>query len=379
MSSEFIDPEREDLPSASSIERIAACPGSHNLSLQVPANERLVGEAAEKGIRVHAAREAGDVSELELSEADLVSQMAQEEERIHKQWLSDIEINDAVIGQEKRFWLEDVEHFKKRFSAKVDFYAYSPTQKRLLILDRKSGRARVSPPTSNLQLRSSIVAIWWSTGLQSARVAIVQPFSKRQSPCDYNVGALRSAGEELDYFLNAAAAPNAPRLVGEHCKLCPARHICPEAQSLVKSIATLKSGWLSLPIEKRVELWKSAKLAVKIAEQIAANVKAELVANSNAYSGFLVKRPDQKPRMISDPIGVYLRLQELFPELPPNDLNAAFNSFCEMSVGAIEDWYREKKGGTKDNAKAWVNRELRACLGEGTRSGSVVEAEPTKK
>ena len=98
----------------------------------------------------------------------------------------------------------------------------------------------------------------------------------------------------------------------------------------------------------------------------------ELAANPKAYDGFLEKRPDTQQRTINNVISAYEALKALFPDMKPEELNTQFTEMCEMSIGAVEELYRERRGGTKEKATDTVNKAFSGCLTYVPRSGRIL-------
>lgn len=367
------DPRR-GLPSASNMERYFHCNRSYLLEKQVPENERFTNEAAEAGDRIHFANETSDLSVLDsMTEQDLVERIREREEMIFNQWVDDHQIRDAEIRREERVWL--LSNGIRACSAKLDFYAISPAKRMALIIDAKSGRKSVAPPVKNLQLRTAGVILAANYFLVGARVAIVQPLAKAQPSCDYSPDDIYNRGgawDQLNEILRKVKDPDAKAVTGDWCTNCTAKHICEAAQEVVQSLAKLSGlKWATLAPAQKLDLWDRAKLAKKIVESIEQNIKAELTANPTAIPG-LTKRPDSQVREITDAIGTYMVLQETFPELKPEELNVEFNKLASVSIGGLETLVRERRGGTRNEAIALVNKALVKQITWTPKSGSVV-------
>lgn len=361
---------RKGLPSASSIERYFACNRSYLLERQVPDTERFENEDALSGQRIHIANQTGDLSELEsMKEEDLVRLIRQKEEQIFNQWCSDYEITDATLTREERVWL--MSKGVLRASAQIDFYAFSEAKQRVLVIDAKSGRKVVTPPVRNQQLRTAVVILAAKYSIGGARVAIVQPLAKHQPQADYSADQINVAWDHLEKLLDAIHNPEAKAVPGTHCEWCEAKHICPEAKSRMLQVSALEGlKWALLPPAEKVRLWDAWKLAKVIGEQIEENIKAELRTNATALPGLTLTK-DLQPRVVTDAVGVYGVLQEHFPELKPEELTAEFNKMIEFSLGALQTFYREKRGGTLKQAIAWVDSACKEFLARSTKSGFV--------
>lgn len=358
--------ERRSKPSASNIERYWNCRGSWLLESQVPESERFTTEDAERGTLLHRANETGDVSDLELSEQDLIVRTREIEERIYNQWCEEFGITDAEIFRERRWWLHS--DGEDMCSAKLDFTAISKDKKHLLILDLKSGRKAVTPAPRNWQLRTGVVIVAAGHGpLLGARVGIVAPLQRKQPSADYNPQHIADSAYALVKLLSEIESPTAPRTPGMHCEFCPARAICPEAKAKMLEVSALEGlRWSLQTPEQKVKLWDAWKLAQLIGKQIEENVKADVAANPEAFKEWLVKKPNTFVREITNLDGVYAKLEKEIQFSPET-----FTAMCSMSVGDLVKFVRLTTGKTEKAANLWINTLLAECIEKKERHGSI--------
>lgn len=361
---------RLGLPSASSIELYYNCKGAFLLSKQVPEEERLKTEAAEIGTRIHEANEHSDATLLEsYEERDILDMIRQREQEIYHRWCQEFDITDAEIIREKRLWL--TESGVKRCSGKLDLLAISPTKRVCLILDSKSGRKAVAAAPRNWQLKTQAVLVAANYAVVRARVGIVQPLAKVQPLCEYEPDHLygdAGAWDQLRALLAEINKPDAPRTPGEHCSRCDAKHICPEARGVITSLASLKGlVWAAIAPEKKLELWKQAKVAEALLGQIFSNVKSDV--RYGRIPG-LTLSSEQFPRVLTSVISTF---QVLSAEMNDPEFQKRFDEdLASVSVGAIEEYVREKRGGTKKATTTWVNEKLKDHIKTTRREGHVM-------
>lgn len=369
-----IDSERRGLPSASAVERYLLCPGAFMLERFCPAPKP--SEYAQAGTRIHAASETGDATGLSMSEADILMKLAEIKERLFNQWIAHFKITKHRIFREERVWLK--RNQVDIFSAKLDFHAIGENaagQKLALIIDDKSGRHEESPPASNWQLRGGAVALFSINNLDHARVVIAQPMRKEEPPCDYDKAALFESWMALTHQLDVISQPDAPRTPGfRQCEFCRAKASCPEGQAFVKKVSQLKGlVWGKLPPEKKLELWKTCKLADKISKDIKENTLHDLKKNPEAIPG-LIKSEDQTPREITDVTAIYTALHALDGFKPE-----MFPALVEMTVGKLNEFVQGLTGKSEAEADVWINTACKSAIELGVRSGSVKLDKPEKK
>lgn len=372
---EVLEDTRLGRPSASSMERYMACAGCRNLEREVDRQTVPLPDqntaATESGVVLHKANETGDVSELEESEAETVQRIREIEHEITAQWISDngFKYTSFTIQREVRLWIDtDLASASAQIDTLVTFGSHA------LILDTKTGRGDVTMPVRNWQLRTAAVAVYQHLirdGYEpkdiTIRVAIVQPFAKAQSACDYSAADLMRALNTLVLKIRYMENPDAPRTAGSHCQWCRAKHICPEARDSMSSIiATSALNWGMLAPDRKLRLWNAAKLAESVAAMIKDQVKADLTADPDCIPG-LIKKPDQTPVSVSDVWGVISGINRDGYVFTVEEILAA----CKSSVSNMAALYASKTGVTQKKAEQWIKEKCATHLTTGHRSGEV--------
>ncbi len=355
--------ERMGLPSASAMDRLVNCPASWLLSKHAPPPAST--KYAEAGTRIHEALEKGDTSELTSNEADITVQINQMEKAVYDAWVEEFNITDAVVTREQRLILKD--NGAPIFTVKIDFYAYSPSQLRALILDAKSGRKDVQPPVTNWQLRSGAVSLFSQLNLVHARVGIVQPFARKQPLCDYEASDLITGWEFLKQALDEIHKPNLKPFPGDYCDYCPCKSICEPAKGYVKYFSGLKSlAWSSVTPAQKLTMWDMCSVATKVIEDVKKNIRFDLKTDPKSVPG-LVKGEDGDSRSISNPNGVYMVLSSEIKEFTVND----FSNLVSLPMGKLTDYVREAQGCTKDEAEDFINTKCAEFIEKNPRAGSI--------
>lgn len=360
---------RRGLPSASYFPLYANCPGAFHLIRN--ADEESNSDL-ERGRRVHEAIEEGDVSDLGLSEQDLVIRIRQREEEIYTAWCDEMGgIKDAEIIRERRFWgvLGGV-----RFSGQIDTVFMSHRAKCCCILDAKSGRKAVPESPRNWQLRAQAVLVGINHQMSHARVGIIQPLAKAQPLTDYSANDLYridGAMDQTEALLKKITDPEAPRTPGVWCANCAARGICPEAAGYQNSIVALEGfKWSALAPDRKRELWEKAAIATKIIKQIQTAIKKDVAAG--LIPGLTISEPTH-PREITSTT----KLFELLNELIPNPaFRARFDEMSSVTLGALESYVAEQMSLSKVEAQAWINDKLREVITTTEKAGHVIPVPP---
>jgi hypothetical protein len=367
------DDSRLGRASASSMARYFACLGAWGLE-QVVAAQTLPAPdvrnaAADKGTLIHEANEASDVSDLEVNDADTVEAIRESEVALTQQWASEhgFDFKAVTVIRERRFW------FGLMISAKVDTLIISPDEKHALIIDAKSGRKSVAPPVRNWQLRTAAVAVGeYSVGLETIRVAIIQPFAKEQPACDYTRKDIGAAGTQLLQRVHEMQKPDQPRTPGTHCEHCPAKLICPEVKSKMSVVIRQAAlNWDLVKPEAKAGLWQAATLAEQAAKLIKAQIRKDIETDAKSVPG-LVKKADQAPRKIMDTNAAYNAL----PLLPSGQISVAeFMGCCSISLKDFLALYRAKTGATAEQAERFIADKCGEFVAAGFRSGTIELAE----
>lgn len=339
--------ERGGLPSASSFERVAACPGSFWWSKQSPAPEDTKDAAS--GTRIHAYL-AGEITADKLSEEEMHTATACDS--LAWEFLKSRGFTpDSPIKREQRFWM--IPDYKPLCSGKADLFARKGPFG--VVIDYKTGRNEVTTATGNLQLRALVACVAADDFLGSVEAVIVQPWaSPRVTVAYYGPKEIELATAEIVRIARSAIEDEGKTTVaGDHCKYCPAKGLCPATrvavQTLAVTVADRSQRELMSPAEK-LQFWKACNLAIEIAESFKAHVKRELENDPRSIPGLTLK-PGAVRTKVTDVSELYSRMWTRFATSAQ-----VFASACSITKTDLKSLVKEQTG--KKGA------ELDAVLGE---------------
>jgi len=294
--------DRKGLPSASSMERLSMCPGSHRASIGIPEE---TSEWAESGSRIHAIIAGEDVLNVTYEErqtARICDDAADEYMRNHL-WGIDLENSSPVI-REERWWDKT-----NQYSGKADLVLKNKDN--AFIIDFKTGRGEVESASSNMQLRTlAVLAKEKWPNLKLVNVVIIQPLARKTSDdCVYDETELLAAKKEIVDVLDAASKPDAPRLKGEsQCKYCPARTRCPEALSQVAMPKVEEMGLPQLSAQELGKVLDKCSIAEQLIDAIREEARTRL-DKGETVEGWKLKRGAMR-ESISDPFKLMIKYIE---------------------------------------------------------------------
>lgn len=350
-------------PSASGMFRLVACPGSWRASMICGPGES--SPAAEMGTRLHADMEHG-TTPADPEEAEAVAWCRETEKELAARYLG------AEYGESRESRLWDA---SGRFSGQADVVFYSATAEAALVIDYKFGRGEVDGAERNYQLAALAVLVKDKTPtLKTIYAAILQPFASRGEPrvVKYEEASLNAARAALHGAIDAAEKPGAVRAAGyAQCKYCPALSTCPQAAAMAVCAAVDK--WELLDAGQRVELYRRAKLARKLADMVDAKIKADLEAEMELPG--LKLAPGRQMFTVTDAAKAFGIVSERA------GLTAQeFTACCKVGMTSLDAAFHAKlkEQEPKQTVKA-SKEELRALLGDCAEvkwtAGSVKEAE----
>ena len=138
----------------------------------------------------------------------------------------------------------DLTHIPGMAFGTGDCVIFNPTTRHLYVVDLKYGRGVPVDVKNNEQLRAYALGAakrHHNRGVMSVTTVIVQP------RCPHPDGPVRSETIDaldlvefridLEGKARATEAPDAPLVVGDHCKFCPAKAICPALRAAVDADA----------------------------------------------------------------------------------------------------------------------------------------------
>ena len=234
-------------PSASSLERISLCPGSHAMESQVPRKPTADSEFGESGHSLAAlyfrlmrtnmdwpafnAEHVSKTANCDIHIATVVGQFIDMARQIFQTWTGEIAAEYegtsegiTVLVEERIVWLD--ENWQPVTTGQPDVVFI--WGRHALVLDLKSLYGEQTEDPRNLQLRGYAVLVKGKYGCTEITVKIAQPrVSRDPQACVYHADELVAATEELAGYVRAAMLPNAPIIPGDkQCRLCRARSFC---------------------------------------------------------------------------------------------------------------------------------------------------------
>lgn len=352
--------ERQGLPSASSIHRLQACPGSHRMCAGIPDKPT---DDSDFGNRVHeflaGKREADTLTPEEL---DIAEDCQEIEARMVAEWKLRNQITDedtvAVTRDSERLWLTVCE--KSACSGVADVvYQWGRS---VLILDYKTLPGDHADSDENLQLRCLACLVDEKNGymLKSVDVAIIQPLvTHSPTVCHYDTATIDRARTELVEILLTSQQPAAPLRSGDHCKFCRAASVCPEVRKEVETLSalTIHESGLTVPDEDIAALRGKCGMAKKMIAAIEAEAFKRAQADPAKWRemGWEIKEGAGR-RSVEDVRTVSERLNEAGCDWP--EITAA----CSITIGDVEALTRKATGAKGVALKDKVSGVLLGCV-----------------
>jgi len=289
--------ERQNKPSASSMERYQLCPGSWNAERGI-AEE--TSEDAEMGNRIHAV----------LAGETVTPPLTDDEERVREMCGDQLWKLCESTGCLRRLYTEErLWSLDGRWSGKPDVATLKDNGLAALVVDYKTGRGDVTDAASNLQLRALAVLVADEVWADAVTVAIVQPLAGPVSTCTYDSAALDMARSEITGIIDAIQKPDAPRIPSSKaCKYCKAKATCPEALALAESapLAVSRDGReLVISPERIAEFLGQIPAIEAVVEAVKAKARRMLEAGETV-PGWTLK-PGAERETITDPTTVFNR------------------------------------------------------------------------
>lgn len=346
--------------SASNLDRIAACPGSHAAESGMPYKP---SDAAAEGTMLHdvmsGARNTDGLTSgqrryinycSEQGKALLAEHVDGEKPEIVKEWYAQVRLLDHIV------------------SAKSDFTAWG--EKKALVIDWKFGREPVDRAEVNLQLRPyAIIAAQEKLTIELTTVAIVQPTvapEDRVTVCQYTREDILTAKEELNEILVAAAKPDAPRIPGPHCRYCKALGTsrCPESREQAMALVPLTNAQVMPVGAELAKFLGMAQLMKPMIETLEEHAREQLLADPASIPGWILT-PDIPIRTLPDVETAWAAAEA--GGMTPEQFMAA----CSVSVRSLEDAMREKFGWRAKDTRAEFNALMGSAIVMDTKRGSI--------
>lgn len=342
--------ERERLPSASGMERLALCPGS--FLLEVEHGEKTTSDDAALGNRIHDWLAWRKVT-LAPEEQELADACDAQAKRVYDEWESShrLAVNIETV-REQRIWARDADGLGRTWSGKPDLVSViecAGNIRRALVIDYKTGRGDVTQAAGNMQLRALAVLVAEEFSVTEVRVAIVQPLAGPPTVCDYTETDLAVSRVEIDAIVRRATTPGQERKPNPAaCKWCSAKHACPEGRNLALAMAqplARDGGVILLTPEEMAGFLHAARAAEAIIESVREKARRMLEADANAIPGWRLK-PGVARESITNPQLVFDRVAALggTPE--------KFLAAVTVAKGKLEAIVRELTGDKGKGLKA---------------------------
>jgi len=357
--------ERRGLPSISSLERYALCPGSWQAETWVRAfypkpEVRKSDEwsAADAGNRIHAALAGDDDVELSRYEGWTKERCEEYELTVLAQLKEEYGFEPSEVIREQRFSLGD-----KRFelggqiisTGKADvIYVYGDN---ILVVDYKTGSIGAGNIELNYQLTGYAVLAWQNFhGTQNVFVAIVQPNAPEKiSVASLNYDDLKRAEVGIVNVIQKATSGTIERHaeLSKQCKYCPAKGFCPEFVAASSKAITLSPDLevaVSLnaktaaedylmnvaPVEQVVAIFEKRQVLETILDAVKRRLKTELNGNPESVPGYELA-PSGAIRSMTDLQAALNKIRDL---MTPEE----FRKLLTISIPALEKTHKEKSG-----------------------------------
>lgn len=358
--------EREQLPSASGLERMARCPGSWAAEQGMP--DLPTQQVTQEGTDIHAALETGDDDDLAVDEKEIKQRLAKMEQSEVAKWADTVPFPLTLEPiRERRLWIRDSSSLEKIASAKLDVSYVIVNHG--LIIDFKSGFNDPTPSERNWQLRTQVVALRQAyPSLTKIRAAFaVSRLSSVFDSTDYDTEDIDRIEREIRHVLWQVKQPDAPRVPGPHCHWCRAQGSCREAGvytqiaeaqlpaeanelDVIQAVSRMTPGELARVYERRSVI-KSILTSVEY------RLKSLPPGDLSAVGYEL--RPGNKGVDITDISGAFMALKDLVGD--------ARMVCVDLVLGRAEDIMVESgKATSKKEAKEKIRSALAPYLKEKT-------------
>lgn len=375
------DPERLDLPSASAMEIVQACPGQRNLlatlppeAFQKPAEE---DEWAKRGTRIHAAFETGNTVDLDEEELETYEQGQKFVHELLEKWirLKSLPRDKVEEGpRELRVFLREPQFVGEPIgSGKLDRHWLCRERRCGLVVDFKTGWNKNLPPSNHSwQLRYQAVLLhreeyagdideWW--------VAHCKPKDKLGADdwCVYQFQDLEYSVQSIQYHLWESTQFDAKRHAGDWCNWCPCKAWCPEAgaYAMLPSVIARRAAPEATDLEGMVQamapedllkLWEMDTVVRKILDAADERLKTFPKDELERLGLELPERGKERNTIVKVREAFdFLHTTQQFTE---KDLWLAL----DLAVGKVAEIAMQEKSLTKANASKWVKEILKECI-----------------
>ena len=346
--------------SASSLGRIAACPGSHAAESQLPGRN---SRGADEGTNLHdvmsGVRDRKGLTSGQIWAVEFCERQDQELTLLHI---------GGLLWDDRREWASAARLLDSIIMGKPDRVIWGGNL--ALVEDYKFGRIEVDHAEINLQLRAyAILAAQENRYHDAVTVAIIQPHAtleSRVTVAQYTRGDIQKAKEELNDILVTASKPDAPRKPGAHCRYCKALGTsrCPESTEQAMSLVPLTNAQV-MPVGAELAKFIAAwKLMEPMGKVLMEHAREQLQADPESIPGWYLT-DDVPVRALPD-------VETAWAAADAAGVTAEeFMAACSVGVGALEEKMRAKFGWRAKDTKGEFNRIMASALASETKRGSI--------
>lgn len=351
------DIEAEGLPSASQFDAEFRCLGKRALCARLPKPADTY--ASESGHRIHQAMQSFDMTGLTQTEERTASRiMYGEAELVHE-----YSFEGAHVTFEERVWDFD-EELNHTWSARVDRYDWQPAERRLLVIDDKSGWTLPPPIKDNWQVRSEAALLTELHDAQETVVALIHPHHADSlwEAKVYSLDEMLAILDAVRSNVRQIQLPDQPRTAGGiQCQWCPAKRVCPEYKAWQKELDLAVADEIKdegfTAINRRSDIERgehvrALKEQLHNIEFILAQYVQLMVKDPNSIKGYVLRR--KLIRKFTDEAQAI----ELVRNAYGNDVVL---EALKLSLPELEEVLAPKAGG-KRKAKEQVERLLAGVL-----------------
>ena len=320
--------ERRGLPSASSFDRLAVCPGSFSAEKNMPDESSEMSKAGDLG---HSCL-AGEIpiDELDDDTAKTVAVIQSLEPKL----LEKFDFSDGKQIREERLWFEiDDEKF---YSGKADLVVIK--ENKAFIIDYKTGPIPVDHAHTNMQLRALVALVHLNhPNLTEIKAAIIQPrnFDAPITVTEYREDDIWAVHYQITNIIAEIEDEDAPRKATENgCRYCKAKPTCPEANQTIMEIQNTKNNLPAIPTP---DLLEKCAIAKKVITKIEDNAREALINDPCSIPGYYLK-PGSTRKVINNPEGVFYQAAILGID------GSEFASICDVNKTKLKALIKDKTG-----------------------------------
>ena len=289
--------ERDNLPSASAVQRLMQCSASHRISLQARELHQEAGEASkdewrDKGNAMHEAIFKQSSADLETDQDRMdYSKLMKRFREFLSGWGAS---NEDTVIREERLWLH--QEIEPIFSGRPDYIRISQNRRRAAVVEFKSLWNKEDEPRDNDQL-------WSQAVLLASEEPTINEFTLQIISPHYTYAPhLATRAEVLDYevklrFLLSLVNTHTEPVTGDHCKHCRGMLICPAIQ---REVAIKSEHPSDLKLENAGKLLARLERLEKYIKECREYYKLVVAKDPDAIPGWYLY--EKHMRVLKNPI-----------------------------------------------------------------------------